>query len=193
MGLALLSSAALRTSSAATAGVLLAAALLPVMPVIAGQYEALCSGTKCTVVVSPTEIASPFGSIPAKRVTYWGNTGDSKTSVGTSVTLFGGIGLLGSLAKNQQYIFTINGFDAAGKSVSMSFEFKNDKPAKRLMQEMVEVTGLGMGQTRTVEEIRAAERGVPETPGAMPQQSSGSGTSSFGALNGDKPQKIEKN
>jgi hypothetical protein len=151
----------------------------------AGQYEALCGGTKCTVVVTPSEITSPFGVIPAKRVTYWGNSGESKTSVGTGVAttiLFGGIGLLGFLAKNHQYNFTVNGFDAAGKSVSMAFEFKNDKPAKLLMQELVAVTGLGMGQTRTAEEIKASESGVPETLGPMPQQSSGLAPSGQGSL-----------
>jgi len=137
---------------------------------MAGQYEALCGGTKCTVIVTPGEISSPFGSIPSKRVTYWGNSGETKTSVGTGVAttiLFGGIGLLGFLAKNHQYNFTVNGFDAAGKQVSMQFEFKNDKPAKLLVSEMVAVTGLGMGQTRTAEEIKAAESGVQEGPGVM--------------------------
>ena len=151
----------------------------------AGQYEALCGGTKCTVIVSPSEITSPFGAIPSKRVTYWGNSGESKTSVGTGVAttiLFGGIGLLGFLAKNHQYNFTVNGFDAAGKPVSMAFEFKNDKPAKLLMQEMVAVTGLGMGQTRTAEEIKASESGAAEALGPMIQQQNTLGSSSLGAL-----------
>lgn len=190
---ALLPSVALRASFAASTGLLFATALNPTFPAMAGQYEALCGGMQCTVVVSPSVISSPFGSIPPKRVTYWGNTGESKTSVGTGVAttvLFGGVGLLGFLAKNHQYNFTVNGFDATGKAVSMSFEFRNDKPAKQLMQEMVAVTGLGMGQTRTVEEIKAAESGAAETLGAMPQQSSGA---SLGALNSGKPQNPEKN
>lgn len=143
------------------------------LPAWAGQYEALCGGAKCSIIVSPSQISSPYGVIPARRVTYWGSTGDSKTSVGTGVAttiLFGGIGLLGFLAKNHQYSFTVNGFDATGRQVSMQFEFKNDKPVKSLVQEMVLVTGLGMGQTRTVEEIKAAESGVQEGPGAMPVQ-----------------------
>jgi len=139
-------------------------------PAMAGQYEALCGGTKCSVRVTPVEISSPFGSIPPKRVTYWAALGDSKTSVGTGVAttiLFGGIGLLGFLAKNHQYDFTVNGYDASGKQVSMQFRFANDKPAKLLIQEMIMVTGLGMGQTRTVEEIRSAESGTQESPGIM--------------------------
>jgi hypothetical protein len=84
-----------------------------------------------------------------------------------TTVLFGGIGLLGFLAKNHQYSFTINGFDAAGREVSMQFEFRNDKPVKRLVNEMAAITGLGMGQTRTVEEIKAAERGMQASPGPM--------------------------
>lgn len=100
---------------------------------IASEFQALCGGVKCTVTITPELISSPYGQIPPSRVTYWGSSGDSKTSVGTGVAttiLFGGIGLLGFLAKNHQYNFTINGFDAEGKKASMQVEFKNDKPAK---------------------------------------------------------------
>lgn len=133
---------------------------------IASEFQALCGGVKCTVSITPELISSPYGQIPPSRVTYWGSSGDSKTSVGTGVAttiLFGGIGLLGFLAKNHQYNFTINGFDAEGKKASMQVEFKNDKPAKLLMSELTAFTGLGMGQTRTAEEILAAEKGEEPT------------------------------
>jgi hypothetical protein len=132
----------------------------------ASEFQALCGGVKCTVSITPDLISSPYGQIPPSRVTYWGSSGDSKTSVGTGVAttlLFGGIGLLGFLAKNHQYNFTINGFDAEGKKASMQVEFKNDKPAKQLMSELTSFTGLGMGQTRTAEEILAAENGEQPT------------------------------
>lgn len=146
------------------------------MPAVAGQYEALCGGVRCTVTVSPDLIRSPLGSIPPSRVTYWGSTGDSKTSVGTGVAttiLFGGIGLLGFLAKNHQYNFTINGFDDQGRKASMQLEFKNNVPAKQLMAELASVTGLGMGQTRTAQDILAAEQGKEVTLdslGKMPKE-----------------------
>lgn len=136
----------------------------------ASQFEALCGGVKCTIIVNQSEIISPYGTVPVSRVSYWGNTGESKTSVGTGVAttiLFGGIGLLGFLAKNHSYNFYINGFDASGKKLSMEFAFKNDKPAKLLMQELGMYTGLGMGQTRTIEEIQAAESGKPVSPGPL--------------------------
>lgn len=37
------------------------------------------------------------------------------------------------------------------------------------------VSGLGMGQTRTVEDIKAAEAGIQQGPGAMRSQPSGLG------------------
>lgn len=127
---------------------------------MAGTYEALCAGTKCTIDLSATEIRSPYGSIKPQRVTDWGGGGDSDTSVGTGVAttiLFGPIGLLGFLAKNHDFNFMVNGYDDSGKKTSLNIQFKNDKPAKRFINEMQMITKLGMGQVRTAKEIMAAE------------------------------------
>jgi hypothetical protein len=166
------------------------------LPADAGQYEALCGGSKCTIIVSPTEISSLYGRIPSRRVSYWSNSGESKTSVGAGVAttiLFGGVGLLGFLAKNHQYKFIVNGFDASGKAVAMQFEFKNDKPAKLLVQEMVAVTGLGMGQSRTIDEIKAAENSDQQGLGEMPKQSTGLESGTLKPANTSSPAKASKN
>ena len=58
--------------------------------------------------------------------------GDSKTSVGTGVAttiMFGLIGLLGFLAKCEVYNVSISGYDKDGDKVSISFSFKNKRPA----------------------------------------------------------------
>ena len=110
---------------------------------LAGTYQALCGGTKCTVNIGPSEITSPYGAIPTSRVTNWGGGGDSSTQVGTGVAttiLFGPIGLLGFLAKSHDYNFVVNGYDSQGKKASLSVQFKNDKPAKRFINEMRQVT-----------------------------------------------------
>jgi hypothetical protein len=145
------------------------------LPTYAGEYQALCAGQKCTVNVSPVEISTPSGSIPPTRVAFWSISGDSKTSVGTGVTttiLFGGIGLLGFLAKNHEYNVTVNGYDASGRATLLQFSFKNDKPAQFFMQEMLALTRLGMGQTRTLDEIKASESFTQKGPGKMPTQRS---------------------
>lgn len=135
-------------------------------PAVAGSYNALCGGMKCNIYISPEVITSPYGSIPTDRVTNWGGGGDSSTSVGTGVTttiFLGPIGLLGFLAKKHDYNFLINGYDEEGKKTSMQFSFKNDKPAKRLINELQLVTELGMGQKRTAKEIRKRESKGKET------------------------------
>tara|TARA_Y100001968_G_scaffold71728_1_gene62961 strand:+ start:179 stop:709 length:531 start_codon:yes stop_codon:yes gene_type:complete len=127
---------------------------------IAGTYEALCDKTKCTIFVNAGQISSPYGIIPAKRVTQWGSTGKSKTNISTGITtsvLLGPIGLLGFFAKHHDYNFLVNGYNKLGKKTSLQFRFKNNKPLERLITEMSSVTGLGMGETRTALEIKKNE------------------------------------
>lgn len=87
----------------------------------------------------------------------------------------------------------MNGFDAEGKQVSMQFEFKNDKPAKLLMQELVAVTGLGMGQTRTIDEIKAAESGVVAGPGELTAQAPAASLTRLGPKQALTPATPKKN
>ena len=129
---------------------------------LAGSYKALCEGVRCTVNVSTQGIRSPQGSIPASRISYWSVNGESSTSVGTGVAttiLFGGIGLLGFLAKNHDFDFTVDGYDEEGKKVALQFKFINNKPVKRLTSELYRVSGLGMGRQRSIAEIKAIESG----------------------------------
>ena len=146
------------------AAMLGATCLLSLAPIaaVAGSYDALCGGVECKINVSSTEISSPQGAIPVSRVSYWTVNGQSGTSVGTGVAttiLFGGIGLLGFLAKNHDYNFTLDGFDSDGKKVSMQFNFKNKKPVQLLTEELYRVSGLPMGKPRSIAEIKAIEAG----------------------------------
>ena len=141
------------------------ATLLATTPVLAGSYQAICGGTKCTVIVGAGEIRSPMGSIPPERVTDWGGGGNSKTSIGTGVAttvLLGPLGLLGFMAKNHDFNFVVNGYDRQGRRTSLDIQFKNDKPAKRFIEEMQRLTGLGMGQIRTAQDIKNAESAASE-------------------------------
>ena len=130
---------------------------------LAGSYQALCNGgVKCSVNVSSREISSPQGTIPVSRVSYWSVNGQSSTSVGTGIAttlLFGGIGLLGFLAKNHDYNFSVDGYDVDGKKVSLQFKFINDKPVKSITGELYSVSGLAMGRQRSIAEIKAIEAG----------------------------------
>ena len=140
----------------------LAAVFLSPAAALAGSYEALCGDIKCTVYVSSTGIRTLQGSIPTSRISYWSVNGESSTSVGTGIAttiLFGGIGLLGFLAKNHDFDFTVDGYDADGRKVALQFKFKNNKPVKRLTTELYRVSGLAMGRQRSIAEIKAIESG----------------------------------
>lgn len=143
---------------------LLSTSLLALQPfaAFAGNYQALCGGTACTVSISPEQITSPSGTIPVSRVTSWNGGGSSQTDVTTGVVttfIFGLPGLLGFNAKKHDYNFTVAGFDTEGRKTAIQFQFINDAPAKQVMAELPVVTGLGMNQQRTEDEIAAIERG----------------------------------
>ena len=128
----------------------------------AGIYDALCGGFECRVTVTPEKIISPYGVIPPRRVTSWGGAGDSSTSVSTGVAttlVLGPVGLVGFFAKNHDFDFIVSGYNEKGKKTYLQIQFKNNKPAKKFASEMFQVTGLGMGETRSAEEIRTHEEG----------------------------------
>lgn len=133
------------------------------MTALAGSYQALCNGgVECSINVSSREISSPQGTIPVSRVSYWSVNGQSSTNVGTGIAttiLFGGIGLLGFLAKNHDYNFSVDGYDVDGNKVSLQFKFINDKPVKSITSELYSVSGLAMGRQRSIAEIKAIEAG----------------------------------
>lgn len=62
----------------------------------------------------------------------------------------------------------INGYGDTCRKTTLNIQFKNDKPAKRFVNEMQMLTKLGMGQTRTAKEIMAAEAmGVSVSTGTL--------------------------
>ena len=88
--------------------------------------------------------------------------GDSKTIIGTGIAttvLLGGIGLVGFLAKNHDYNFTINGFNSEGTQTTIQLQFKNSRPAKRFMQEMPMVTILEWGKREQLLKLKPPKPG----------------------------------
>lgn len=69
----------------------------------------------------------------------------------------GGVG--GSqVGKSADFYFTIVGYDQKGKKTIQSFNFVNKKPVGKIMQELPLVTGLAMGELRTMEEIKKGDK-----------------------------------
>ena len=117
---------------------------------------------KCRVPIEITgeEISSPEVSIPITRVTSWVKSGYSNRRVNTGVTttiLFGPLGALGFLSKKHRYSFIVKGFDADGKQATIQIDLFKKPDIERLTQELLLITGLTMGEKRSIEKIRKLE------------------------------------
>ena len=68
----------------------------------------------------------------------------------------GGVG--GARAgKSADFYFTVIGYNQEGKKIVQNFNFFNKKPAGRMFQELAALSGLGMGELRTSEQIKEME------------------------------------
>ena len=118
---------------------------------------------KCTVdfVTNNQKITGPYQSIPTSRVTNWSLTGESKTDVSGKVAAtvaFGVIGFLVSDPKKHDYLLVVNGYDVEGEKTFINMRFTDGKQPKKLMTQLPMLTGLGMGQKRTLKEIKKIEK-----------------------------------
>ena len=117
---------------------------------------------KCRVPIQITgeEIISPEVTIPVTRVTSWIKSGYSNRRVNTGVTttiIFGPLGALGFLSKKHRYSFVVKGFDADGKQATIQIDLFKKPDIERITQELLLITGLTMGEKRSIEKIRKLE------------------------------------
>ena len=118
---------------------------------------------KCTMdfITTNQKITGPYNSIPTSRVTNWTISGESKTSVSGKVAAtvaFGLIGFLASDPKKHDYLLVVNGYDVEGEKTFINLRFTDGKQPQKLMTQLPMLTGLGMGQKRTLEEIKKIEK-----------------------------------
>ena len=150
-------------------------------PASASSYEALCPNDPCTIALDASGISSPTGFIPTARIAQWFTGGEEGYDTGSGTAgalggatagaiagglLLGPIGLVGGLiggglagskaGKTADLFFNVVGYDQSGKKTTLSFRFVNPKPANKLKTELPMFTGLAMGQTRSLDELRAA-------------------------------------
>jgi hypothetical protein len=183
------------------AGILLAALLLQA-PARASTFHALCDDRPCTIRVDAHGLTAPGLFLPAQRIALWFSGGETgyDAAGGTAAALGGGtagavaggallgpIGLLGGLVggafagsqagRTADLYFNVVGYDLTGRKATLSFRFVNPRPAERLRSELPLVTGLAMGQTRSLEDLRRGATGrsapLPERLEVIP---AGSGT-----------------
>jgi hypothetical protein len=89
--------------------------------------------------------------------------------------------LAGSKAgRTADLYFTVVGYDSAGDKSTLNFRFVNPKPANLLKQELPMLTGLAIGETRSLAELRRQGDPLPQrlgsgpSPQPIPSQSYGS-------------------
>tara|TARA_B100000700_G_C14956648_1_gene814335 strand:+ start:398 stop:988 length:591 start_codon:yes stop_codon:yes gene_type:complete len=113
------------------------------------------------LVINDKEITDPYQSIPTSRVKSWSVTGESIPDVSGKVAAFVGFGLIGAFSAQpmkHDYQLIIHGYDYEGKKAFINLKFKDDKQPPKLMTELEMLTGLRMGETRTIEEIKKSEK-----------------------------------
>ena len=87
--------------------------------------------------------------------------GESKSDTGGKVVAtlaFGVIGLLAANPQKHDYTLLINGYDLEGKKAIIQMKFEDGKQPPKLITELSMMTGLGMGQKRSLKEIRKIEK-----------------------------------
>ena len=113
------------------------------------------------LVINQEKITDPYQSIPTTRVKNWSVTGESKPDMSGKVAAFVAFGLIGAFASqpmDHNYQLVIHGYDIDGENAFINLKFKDEKQPPKLMTELEMLTGLRMGETRTLKEIKKSEK-----------------------------------
>ena len=113
------------------------------------------------LVINNEKITDPYQSIPTSRVKNWTVSGESKADISGKVATFVAFGLIGAFASqpmNHDYQLVIHGYDSEGEKALIKMKFIDGKQPPKLMTELEMLTGLRMGETRTLEEIKKSEK-----------------------------------
>ncbi|AFY28129.1 hypothetical protein [Cyanobium gracile] len=195
-------SARLRIRAALITPVLLSL-LLPAQA-SAATYQALCGNNPCTINLDANGIGDRKSFIPIGRVARWfaGGAETYDTTNGTVGAVGGGtagaiagglllgpIGLVGGMVggavagskagRTADLYFTVVGYDSAGDKTTLNFRFVNPRPANQMKQELPVLTGLAMGETRSLAELQRRVDPLPQRlgngsgPQSIPSQSYG--------------------
>ncbi|MCX5932662.1 MAG: hypothetical protein NTW83_12780 [Cyanobacteria bacterium] len=162
-------------------------------PVLATSFQALCSGSPCTIVLDERGIAGPAGFIPAVGISRWVtngaggdppglgevvgastmNTMKSAAAFLVPVYVSAPLGLLGGLLRGAGSSrdgedgprrFLVVGLDRDGRTIEHRFEFVNQKPARQVRIALAMVSGLAMGEARRPVEETLPFEGTAASP-----------------------------
>ena len=186
---------------ATLASPLLVALLLPAQAA-ATTYQALCGNNPCSINFDANGIGGQGRFIPIGRIARWyaggQETYDSTNGTvgavggGTAGAIAGGlllgpIGLVGGMVggalagskagRTADLYFSVVGYDSGGDKTTLNFRFVNPRPANQLKQELAVLTGLALGETRSLAELERQRDGLPQrlgggaSPQSIPSQS----------------------
>tara|TARA_Y100001968_G_C19374727_1_gene727002 strand:+ start:146 stop:736 length:591 start_codon:yes stop_codon:yes gene_type:complete len=113
------------------------------------------------LVINEEKIYDPYQSIPTTRVKNWSVTGDSIPDVSGKVAAFVAFGLIGAFASQpmiHDYQLVIHGYDIEGEKAFINMKFNDEKQPPKLITELEMLTGLRMGETRTLKEMKKSEK-----------------------------------
>ena len=113
------------------------------------------------LVINKEKIANTYTSIPTSRVKSWSVSGESNPDMSGKVAAFVAFGLIGALASqpmDHDYQLVIHGYDNEGEKAFINMKFIDDKQPPKLMTELEMLTGLRMGEVRTLKEIKQSEK-----------------------------------
>ena len=147
--------------------------------VFADTYAALCNEKDCQITINEAGLTGPKGFIAKDQISQWYTGGDEYNlalgaaggaaggtaglavataacmtgvfcPVALAVGVFGGGKTGARLGKGKNFFFTVMGQQDDGSNYVQSFRFLNKKTAKKLQKELIKLTGLQMGQVKTI-------------------------------------------
>ncbi len=172
-------------------------ALLLPAPATATTYQALCGNNPCSINLDANGLGGRNNFIPIGRIARWyaggqetydsthgtvGAVGGGTAGAIAGGLLLGPIGLVGGLVggalagskagKAADLHFSVVGYDSAGDKTTLNFRFVNSRPANQLKQELAVLTGLAMGETRSLAELQRRGDPLPQRLGTGPSPQS---------------------
>ena len=77
-----------------------------------------------------------------------------------------------TLGKSADLFFTVLGYNEKGEKILQTFNFKNERPASKIIHELKIVTGLKSGEQRSIEKIKEIDALINNTNDPAPSNES---------------------
>ena len=113
------------------------------------------------LVINQEKIIGPYQTIQTSRIKNWSVTGESNPDMSGKFASFVAFGLIGAFAAqpmDHDYQLVIHGYDIDGEKAFINMKFKDEKQPSKLKIELEMLTGLRMGETKELKEIKKSKK-----------------------------------